>query len=334
MPDTMTGSKEALKLGPDLVPHVLSPQDWTGQMLKNCFDNIDLISEHFYNYGGTHFSLAQGRQVPNDPSEPVTDWMRRPANHVRIKYEEYEEYEKVLPELVAHPRPINLDEWAYAGNGRYPAYPAYAWVFHEMFRHSGLFRMAAHTFAPSLLTRGETPVNLNANGLVFSIYRGHFGSIPVEVSGNSPQPKVTGPVGGEQPAVQRGQRHLPARRGCGLDRRSPRAHRGRSESHRCRSAAEAQCRRGAAYRQRHVVAAGARWRRPPEPSHHQFAPQCRSRFGDASALQHQYLRTRRGPIRNRRPIARPPLPLAVRLAREEREHPASAAARRTGCIRG
>jgi alpha-N-arabinofuranosidase len=50
---------------------------------------------------------------------------------------------------------------------------------------------------------------LNANGLVFKIYRDHFGSIPVEVSGNSPQPKVTDPVGGEQPAVNAGSATFP-----------------------------------------------------------------------------------------------------------------------------
>ncbi len=209
MPDTMTGSKEALKLGADLVPRILSPADWTGQLLKNCFDNIDLISEHFYNYGGTHFSIAEGKQAPNDPKEPITDWMRRPANHVRIKYEEYKEYEKVIPELAAHPKPINMDEWAYTPNNRYPSFPAYAWVFHEMFRYPDIFQMAGHTFATSLLTRGATPVALNANGLVFKIYRDHFGSIPVEVSGNSPQPKVTDPVGGEQPAINAGSATFP-----------------------------------------------------------------------------------------------------------------------------
>jgi alpha-N-arabinofuranosidase len=135
--------------------------------------------------------------------------MRRPANHVRIKYETYKEYEKALPELVAHPKPINMDEWAYAGNGKYPTYPAYAWVFHEMFRHSDIFQMAGYTFATSLLSRNGAPVKLNANGEVFKIYRDHFGSIPVEVSGNSPQPQVTDPVGGEQPAVNAGSATFP-----------------------------------------------------------------------------------------------------------------------------
>jgi len=212
MPDTMTGSRESLSLGTNLVPPYLSPADWTGGLLSNCFNNLDLISEHFYNYGGTHFSLAQGKQVPNDPREPVTDWMRRPANHIRIKYEEYKDYKKILPQLAAHPKPLNIDEWAYSSRGgadAYPVYPSYAWVFHEMFRHSDIFQMAAHTFATSLLSRNGTNVTLNANGLVFKIYRDHFGSIPVEVSGNSPQPKPTDPPGGEQPEVNAGSDTFP-----------------------------------------------------------------------------------------------------------------------------
>lgn len=209
MPDTMTGSKESLSLGTNLIPAYLSAEDWTGGLLMNCFDNIDLISEHFYNYGNTHFDLALGRQVPNAPDEPITDWMRRPANHIRIKYEEYQEYEKLLPRLAAHPKPLNIDEWAYAGNGHNPVFPAYAWAFHEMFRHTDIFQMAAHTFATSLLARSGTNVTLNAIGLVFEIYRNHFGVIPVEVSGNSPQPKPTEPPGGEQPLVNAGSDTFP-----------------------------------------------------------------------------------------------------------------------------
>jgi alpha-N-arabinofuranosidase len=177
-------------------------------LLSNCFNNFDLISEHFYNYGNTHFSLAEGRQVPNDPKEPITDWMRRAANHIRIKVEQYRDYEKLLPQLVAHPKPMAISEWAYTG-GQYPSYPAIAWVFHEMFRHSDVIHMASYTFATSLIGREGTNTTLNANGLVFKIYRDHFGTIPVDVSGNSPQPKPTDPPGGEQPVINAGSDTFP-----------------------------------------------------------------------------------------------------------------------------
>ncbi len=78
-----------------------------------------------------------------------------------------------------------------------------------MFRHSDIFQMAAQTFATSLLAHNGTNVSLTANGLVFKIYRDHFGTIPVEVSGNSPQPKPTDPPGGEQPAVNAGSDTFP-----------------------------------------------------------------------------------------------------------------------------
>jgi alpha-N-arabinofuranosidase len=208
MPDTMIGSKESLSFGTNLVPAYFSPADWTGMLLSNCFNNFDLLSEHYYNYGNTHFSLAEGKQVSNDPNEPVTDWMRRGANHVRIKYEHYKDYEQLLPQLAAQPKPLAISEWAYTG-GKYPAYPALAWAFHEMFRHSDLIKMANYTFGTSLLARDGTNASLNANGLLFKMYADHFGSIPVLVSGNSPQPKPTEPFGGEQPAVNAGSDTFP-----------------------------------------------------------------------------------------------------------------------------
>jgi alpha-N-arabinofuranosidase len=78
-----------------------------------------------------------------------------------------------------------------------------------MFRHTDVFQMAAYTFATSLLSRDGTNTSLNANGLVFKLYRDHFGSIPVQVSGNSPQPRPTDPPGGEQPAVNAGSDTFP-----------------------------------------------------------------------------------------------------------------------------
>lgn len=166
------------------------------------------MSDHFYNYGATHFSLAEGKQVPNDSNEPITDWMRRPANHIRLKYEEYLEYEKIFPQLVAHPKPLNIDEWAYMG-GKYPVYPAFAWMFQEIFRHSDIFQMAAYTFATSLLAHEGGTNSLNNNARVFKIYRNHFGTIPVAVTGNSPQLKPTDPPGGEQPTVNAGSGTFP-----------------------------------------------------------------------------------------------------------------------------
>lgn len=209
MPDTMTGSKQSLKLGDKLVPDYLGPADWTGAMFRNCMGNMDMISEHFYNYGNTHFDLSTAKQVPNDPNEPLVDWMRRPANHIRLKYEEYKEYESRIPALKNKPIPIALDEYAYSGGGGYKLAPAYAWTFHEIFRHSDLYQLATMTFATSTFSDARGQAVLNPTGMAFKFYRDYFGTIPVDVSGNSPPPKPRDPPGGEQPVVNAGSDTFP-----------------------------------------------------------------------------------------------------------------------------
>jgi alpha-N-arabinofuranosidase len=208
MPDTMTGSKESLKLGDKLIPEYLGPADWTGALFLKSLDSMDMISEHFYNYDG-HFDLGRAAQVPNDPNEPLVDWMRRPANHIRLKYEEYQEYLSRIPALKKKPIPIALDEYAYARGGSYKVVPAYAWTFHEMFRHSDLYQLATLTFITATYSASGGQAVLNPVGMLFKFYRDRFGTIPVDVSGDSPQPKPTEPPGGEQPVVHAGSDTFP-----------------------------------------------------------------------------------------------------------------------------
>jgi alpha-L-arabinofuranosidase len=206
MPDAMTGSKQAKRISGKVVPDYLSPADWSGGLLTHCLENIDLLSEHFYTYNNQRFDIEKGDRVSVEPGEPLIEWERRPATQVRAKYEHYQEYLARIPALKAKPVPINLDEWAYAGvaANSYKVVPAYAWAFHEMFRHSDLYQMAGFTFATSLLSANRTEAVLNPAGLLFKLYRDHFGAIPVEVSGDSPQPAPKYPAGGDQPRVNPG----------------------------------------------------------------------------------------------------------------------------------
>jgi alpha-L-arabinofuranosidase len=206
MPDAMTGSGESQKRTGRIIPEDLGPADWTGGLFLHDLDHMDMISEHYYSYANRRFDVTTGKSVPLDPHEPLVDWMRAPANHVRIKVEAYDHYQELLPALRAKPVPIAMDEWAYAGsapNG-YRVVPAYAWAFHEMFRHSRLYQMANFTFATSLLSESRTAAVLDPAGLLFKMYRDHFGTIPVTVTGNSPQPAPRYPPGGEQPKVNAG----------------------------------------------------------------------------------------------------------------------------------
>jgi len=205
MPDAMTGSKQAKRLNGQIVPDYLSAGDWSGNLLAHCLDNMDMISEHFYSTSGKRTDLQTGEKVDLGP-QSLIEWERAPATQVRSKYEHYQEYLKRIPELKAKPVPISLDEWAYIGAppNSYKVVPAYAWAFHEMFRHSDLYQLGAFTFATAMISEDRTDAVLNPTGLLFKMYREHFGAIPVQVSGDSPQPKPIYPVGGDQPAVNPG----------------------------------------------------------------------------------------------------------------------------------
>ena len=206
MPDVMEGADQARRINGQYVPDYLSAADWTGQMLLNCLENIDMVSEHYYASGTQHTDMKLQKKVPIDPPLSLIEWERAPAVQVRAKYEHYQEYLKRIPALRAKPVPIAIDEWAYFGGNRdgYKVVPAYAWAFHEMFRHSDIFQMGAFTFATAMMSENRTEAILNPTGMLFKMYRDHFGTIPVDVTGDSPQPKPAFPAGGDQPAVNPG----------------------------------------------------------------------------------------------------------------------------------
>jgi alpha-N-arabinofuranosidase len=206
MPDVMEGADQARRINGQYVPDYLSTADWTGQMILNCLDNIDMISEHYYASGTQHTDMKLQKKVTIDPPLSFIEWQRAPAVQVRAKYEHYQEYLKRIPALRAKPVPIAIDEWAYFGGGpgSYKTVPAYAWAFHEMFRHSDVFQMGALTFATATISSNRTEAILNPTGMLFKMYRDHFGVIPVDVTGDSPQPKPTFPAGGDQPAINPG----------------------------------------------------------------------------------------------------------------------------------
>lgn len=210
MPDHMTGSKMLKIYTGKIVPDYLGPWDWSGGLLSHCLDNIDMLSEHYYAYSNQRFDFEKGERVPVK-NQPLVEWARQPANFVRAKYEHYQEYLARIPGLRTKPVPVSISEWAYTGvpANSYKVVPAYAWAFHEMFRHSELFRMATFTFATSLVSSNRNEAVLNPAGLLFKLYRDHFGAIPVAVSGNSPQPAPEYPGRGLQPKMNPGSDTFP-----------------------------------------------------------------------------------------------------------------------------
>ncbi|MBV9744421.1 MAG: alpha-N-arabinofuranosidase, partial [Acidobacteriia bacterium] len=202
-PDEMTVNGIALAVTGKVVAEFGTDADWTGGLIANCLDNIDVMSEHYYSYDHQRFDLTQNKKVPVE--EPLVDTLYRPANRVRDKVEAYEEYSRRFPAVNAKHLQIAIDEWAFT---RLPANLkqtlANALVFHEMFRHTDLIRMAGHTMGTSSIEFNATDAALNTTGLLFQLYRDHFGTVPVEVDGDSPPPPPKFPVGGDQPKINAG----------------------------------------------------------------------------------------------------------------------------------
>jgi len=78
-----------------------------------------------------------------------------------------------------------------------------------MFRHSDLFQLGSLTFVTGTYSAARGEAVLNPVGMLFKFYRDYYGTIPVDVSGNSPQPKPKDPPGGEQPVVHAGSDTFP-----------------------------------------------------------------------------------------------------------------------------
>jgi alpha-N-arabinofuranosidase len=172
--------------------------DFTAGLLTHCLPYIDAVSEHYYAYEG-----GQNRSAPVEL--PLIDAVYRAANLVRAKVEAYDEYYRRIPGLKTKRVPMAIDEWAYS---RLPVNMKQtlgnALVFHEMFRHTDMIVMAAHTMGTSSIDFNANEATLNATGLLFKLYRDHMGTVPVGVGGNSPPPPPNAGASGRLPRVHAG----------------------------------------------------------------------------------------------------------------------------------
>jgi alpha-L-arabinofuranosidase len=211
-PDEMTIYGHSLRLTGKLIPDWGSEADWTGGLFAKCLDNVDIMSEHFYAYAGQRFDHSSGLRPGKfsrnaymlKVDEPLVEFARRPANRVRNKVEAYEEYRNRIPGLKTKDVPMVIDEWAYARPSNLRSSLADAFVLQEMFRHTGMIVMAGHTMATASIEFNADGAALNATGLMFKLYRDHFGTVPVQVTGNSPVPNPLYPVGADQPKINAG----------------------------------------------------------------------------------------------------------------------------------
>ncbi|HEV2248110.1 MAG TPA: alpha-N-arabinofuranosidase [Terriglobia bacterium] len=214
----LNGQMRAKYVG-NLKPLFGTDLDWTGGLLAHCWGNFDGIAEHWYAQPGRHFDLERAKSLPPDAptdnayvkvDQTPLEWARFAANVVHRKAEEWEGYQQRFPAMLDKKTFLSIDEYAYFGGGfnrgvNLQLALAYGMVFNEMLRHTDFLTMSAHTMGVSTLDYNRTASTFNTTGLLFKLYGEHFvGSIPVALSGNSPQPAPQYPIGGDQPKTNSG----------------------------------------------------------------------------------------------------------------------------------
>ncbi|MBO0881531.1 MAG: hypothetical protein J2P17_14565 [Mycobacterium sp.] len=180
-----------------------SDTDWNYRLVKNCYGNFDIISEH--TYGTTQrFDLDKGMYVDVTPPESIVDSCRRGANYIHSVRENWQLYTKEFPQLERDKIKVSIDEWGFQHASGLQQVLGLGMMLHEMFRNTDFITMAAYTMGTSWLSYNRTDSTYSAAGLLFKLYRQQLGTTPIEIAGNSPQPAPAWPVGGDQPSVNAG----------------------------------------------------------------------------------------------------------------------------------
>lgn len=200
--ETSTTARHHRRPLPATLPYEFgTPQDWSGNLLAHSSDYFDYLSEHLYPALDSAFDVdAQKFVETNDPLDQV----RRLPNRVRATVEAWEEYQRRMPELQDKHIKLAIDEWTGGGFRGFMRALCAAEGLQEMFRHSDVIAMGAYTAFISNLSFDGNDAVYSSVGLVFKLYRQHFGTISVQVIGNSPQKPVKGTVGVDKPKVSSG----------------------------------------------------------------------------------------------------------------------------------
>jgi alpha-N-arabinofuranosidase len=179
--------------------------DWDGGLLANSANDLNAIAEHAYPRAEQAFDAEQGKFVPVNDS--LADQARRMPNRIQTAAEAWDGYQQRFPNLDMKKIPISMDEWipgrVAEGGDVFRAISA-AETMNEFFRHSDLFAVSAYTALSGLLAYDKTDATVRPVGLMFELYRRHYGTIPVAVTGNSPQHDIAGTVGVDKPKAPSG----------------------------------------------------------------------------------------------------------------------------------
>ncbi len=181
--------------------------DWSKQTLTTCADHMELISEHFYCGHETKNPTWRTAELPLDSlkkraeAEQAAKLLRHvsdPPKRVTRIVEAHRGYRKELDSLKGKDIRIAIDEYNYwygphlygELGTRYYLQDALgiAAGLHEMARNSDIIFMANYAQTVNVIgciKTTKTKAAFDTTGLVLKLYRRQFGTIPVEVTGQT-----------------------------------------------------------------------------------------------------------------------------------------------------
>lgn len=186
-----------------------SEQDWSGNLLAHDAKYMNFIAEHLYPISDSAYNEKTQRFDHVNDSLPQR--IRRLPNRIKGAAEAFEQYLKTIPEVKSRNILMAMDEWRMKDGWGLEDALATAEGFNEIARHTDIIKMSAYTStsAPLGLLYNATASAMQPNGLVIKLYADHFGSIPVEVSGNAGQPQIAGTTGADRSATSSGSSTYP-----------------------------------------------------------------------------------------------------------------------------
>ena len=196
--ETGTTSRHHRLRPPDLrLPFAYgSPEDWSGRLLTGSADAMEILAEHVYPHWGNAFDEARQRWVPVQEDEAAR--ARRGANRIRAIAEAMDHYNAAIPGLRERDIRVAIDEWAAAS----PVGAAAGLL--EIVRRPDVFALGGYTSFMGCIRHDAHDTVFSPVGLVFRLFREHFGTLPVAVTGNSPQQGLPGTIGVDKPAASSG----------------------------------------------------------------------------------------------------------------------------------
>jgi DUF1680 family protein/alpha-L-arabinofuranosidase len=171
------------EVDPDIVPIASgNAGSWSEGLLRRCSDHIDLIAEHFY---------CQERKDLLEHTSQIPDNIKR-----KVKF--HRELREKLDSLKGKDIKIAMTEWNYwygphvfgELGTRYFHKDGLgiARGLHEYFRNSDIMFMANYAQTVNVIgciKASKTAAAFETTGLVLKLYREHFGSIPVTITGEA-----------------------------------------------------------------------------------------------------------------------------------------------------